>query len=246
MLDEKCSICRSVMDGSTQDYKLVCSHRFHTECIIDSLRHNPECPVCRDTGGVEVSHWSEWESYGLEEHNDSLDHLKHCISCGKKNPASEYYSTYQLIDEIGKDLLKNKYDDIKTTNKEYKKAFSDIEKELKNGQSECSKRYNNDRIAMFHRVGRSERFSDFMKISRRAKVLNGNFKREISVILHTMGYEKDDDLLEKLLENYVESIKLKRQTSWYMKKIIKNCSKYSLDKYASAAVVNSTDNIIEI
>ena len=48
---EMCPICREHMNSVKQNYILVCNHQFHTECIIDSLRTNNECPVCRDTGG---------------------------------------------------------------------------------------------------------------------------------------------------------------------------------------------------
>lgn len=49
---EICSICLMTMDSanSTFCHSLPCSHRFHTNCIVNSLRFDGRCPMCRDSG----------------------------------------------------------------------------------------------------------------------------------------------------------------------------------------------------
>ena len=46
----ECPICLAKIDDSTARVRLRCSHNFHTDCIIESLRHNGRCPLCRDKG----------------------------------------------------------------------------------------------------------------------------------------------------------------------------------------------------
>jgi hypothetical protein len=245
MTDEKCSICRSLMDGTSQDFKLGCSHRFHTECIIDSLRHNRECPICRDTGGIEVNHWSEWDTYE-PEHNDTIAHINSCASCGKNNEASELYSTYRLINELGDEILKNRYMNIKQVNKEYRKTVMELDREINTSLFECRDRFKKDKINTYHRIGRSEKFSTYMKNSKKAKTMNGNFKRELSTYLINLGYENDDDLLSKLINEYCQTIKISKLTDkWKFDNYIKSCNKYSLDKYSPAAI-NSINISLEI
>jgi hypothetical protein len=245
MTDEKCSICRCLMDGTNQDYKLSCSHRFHTECIIDSLRHNPECPVCRDTGGIEVNHWSAWDDEE-PEHSDSISHINSCASCGKNQPNSELYSTYKLISELGNEILRDKYTNLKSLNREYRKSILDLEKDISSNLEEARSVYKKNKIRIYHNIGKSEKFSNYMKISKQTKTLNGNFKRELSTYLSSMGYENDDKILSSLVYEYCKTIiNSKMNSNYIFNDHIKTCSKYSLDKYKSV-VVNTTDVNMEI
>lgn len=245
MTDEKCSICRCIMDGTSQDYKLSCSHRFHTECIIDSLRHNPECPICRDTGGVEVHHWSEWSS-SEPEHPVSLSHINSCISCGKKEPNSEIYSTFKMITELANEIVKDKYKNLKDMNKEYRKCLNTLEKEISSNLEQARIRYKNDKINIYHNIGKSDLYSNYKKISKKTKILNGNFKRELSIYLNKMGYENEDKFITNLVNEYCKTFIVKDfSSSWVFDNHLKSCSKYSLDKYKSS-VVNFTDNILNI
>ena len=68
-MNEVCSICREVMDDNKQNYLLQCNHRFHTECIIDSLRASNQCPICRDTGGNHTFVAKDYNTI-YYEHND--------------------------------------------------------------------------------------------------------------------------------------------------------------------------------
>jgi hypothetical protein len=52
MNDLLCPICLEELDTHHKPkFKLNCGHEYHTECIIQSLRKNNECPYCRDTDG---------------------------------------------------------------------------------------------------------------------------------------------------------------------------------------------------
>ena len=46
MSDAECAIC--LEGGSKPWHSLRCGHAFHTECIVECLRRNAHCPVCRD------------------------------------------------------------------------------------------------------------------------------------------------------------------------------------------------------
>ena len=50
--EEACPIClQPLSDG--HDSSLVCGHVFHSACIIQALRLNPCCPVCRQRPDTE-------------------------------------------------------------------------------------------------------------------------------------------------------------------------------------------------
>ena len=42
---DKCTICLELYEEMT--FLLPCLHKFHTDCIINSLNKNNKCPVCR-------------------------------------------------------------------------------------------------------------------------------------------------------------------------------------------------------
>ena len=131
MNDEKCSICRVLMDGSMQEYVLECKHRFHTECIIDALRRNPACPVCRDTGGIQVPPSVEYDLFFLptnETHTNDPAHINQCVQCGKNNPQSDIYHMYRLVKKLGNELLNDRYPLLPQLNKD----LTNIEYNLKN------------------------------------------------------------------------------------------------------------------
>ena len=48
-----CVICGEEEGSAESKHTLPCGHTFHTTCIVRSLRYRPECPMCRDTDGVE-------------------------------------------------------------------------------------------------------------------------------------------------------------------------------------------------
>lgn len=52
---EHCTICREVFEEPLHLLVLVCSHRFHEECITPWLKTTATCPVCRrDLRGEET------------------------------------------------------------------------------------------------------------------------------------------------------------------------------------------------
>ncbi|KAJ4979552.1 hypothetical protein NE237_010332 [Protea cynaroides] len=46
-VDEECPICLRVFDDGNQVGELLCSHRFHIDCIYQWLERKKTCPVCR-------------------------------------------------------------------------------------------------------------------------------------------------------------------------------------------------------
>lgn len=128
---ENCSICKEDMNKE-QNYMLTCNHRFHTSCIIDSLRINPECPICRDTGNLIKKEFNiSEEIYNGDLYSNfnefyNMNHTDYCVYCSIKKKENNYYDIYNtLYDVINNDnhLLTKKNIAIKTNNKLKKKLF---------------------------------------------------------------------------------------------------------------------------
>ena len=45
----ECAICLDPLVAHADHTVLVCSHRFHSSCILQSALHDPRCPICRAT-----------------------------------------------------------------------------------------------------------------------------------------------------------------------------------------------------
>ena len=43
---EDCAICLTKMDANNV-VSTYCGHKFHSQCLVDSLQHDRRCPVCR-------------------------------------------------------------------------------------------------------------------------------------------------------------------------------------------------------
>lgn len=136
---ELCSICKEDMDAE-QNYMLQCNHRFHTSCIIDSLRINPECPICRDTGTKQKKN----ECFAEQIYNNdifsnynyfyNMNHTNYCIHCSIKGKENQYYDIYStLLDIIDNDnaLLHKKKSALKNSFKLRRKIFM-INNKVKN------------------------------------------------------------------------------------------------------------------
>jgi len=53
-MTDTCSICLDTFSEDVQECKLSCEHRFHTNCIVNSLQKSSnKCPLCRDTAGTQ-------------------------------------------------------------------------------------------------------------------------------------------------------------------------------------------------
>ena len=103
---ENCSICKEDMEKE-QNYMLQCNHRFHTSCLIDSLRVNPECPICRDTGNKPNKN-NKCNSHAIyngdlfSNFNDfyNMNHTDYCIHCSIKNKENLYFDIYSTLSEV--------------------------------------------------------------------------------------------------------------------------------------------------
>lgn len=103
---ENCSICKDDMNKE-QNYMLTCNHRFHTSCIIDSLRINPECPICRDTGIKNKKNIEpntnviyNGDLYSNFKYYCDMDHTDYCIYCSIKNKENLFFDIYSTLSEI--------------------------------------------------------------------------------------------------------------------------------------------------
>ncbi len=240
MSDEKCSICRVVMDGSMQEYALNCNHRFHTECIIDTLRRNPECPVCRDKGGIQTAPDTEYDLFfsssdGVPQHSNDPAHVNVCLQCGKNNPQSEVYHMYRLVKQLGKELLRERYPLLPQLNKDLTEIENDLRDDFDSKYSYILKQFKLEIQYLYHATGNSENYKKYIDIKQKTKAINQNFKRDLSEMLKDLGYELDFDTKAVSAEFYKQIMKKKKKDDWSFVNMLYLCRKYSLKKYAPPA-----------
>jgi hypothetical protein len=102
MEDNLCPICLEKLQMDTlQKFKLPCGHEYHTECIIQSLRKNNECPYCRDTdGNIKITVY-DGNNNLIEEDDDEYE----------SDTDSDYDNMCELLKPL-KRVLKNDINDL--------------------------------------------------------------------------------------------------------------------------------------
>lgn len=45
----ECSVCLEEFDNNEKIKALKCGHEYHKKCILESLKHKEECPVCKQS-----------------------------------------------------------------------------------------------------------------------------------------------------------------------------------------------------
>ena len=236
MTDEKCSICRNLMNGNTQEYMLSCNHRFHTECIVDSLRRNPACPVCRDMGTQESagSGDNEYDLFFLppiESHTNDMKHINGCVSCGKNNPESDIYYMYQLIKKMGQELIRDKYSNLPQLNQDFKDVETHFKNDVQDKLFELQSKYALEKQYLYHNMGNSDNYRKYMDIKKKTKTINHNFKKDFVEMIKDLGYETTDDDLKNILNEFYKTC-IKKKHNWSLINELVLCRKYSLKKYA--------------
>jgi len=215
---ELCSICKDEMTLE-QNYMLSCNHRFHTSCIIDSLRKNPECPVCRDTGGVKKYNNGYYNNgaYNNGEYNngdytmdgnsfDNYIHMQHsdfCVHCSIKNKQSNYYDIYSTLYEIidnDDSLFTKKNNAIKTVNHIRKKILM-INSEVKNDVSQFWKDTLFQLDDYYNTKTHSIEFVDILDKISHNKPQAQQFGKLLLDKLHELDINKDNDVITVI--NYI-------------------------------------------
>lgn len=136
---ENCSICKEDMNKE-QNYMLSCNHRFHTSCLIDSLRINPECPIFRDIGNaIKKDLFKGHEIYNGDLYNNlnelhSMNHTDYCVFCSIKKQENQYYDIYNTLYEIinNDNELTNKKLEALKINRKLRKQILIINNTVKN------------------------------------------------------------------------------------------------------------------
>jgi hypothetical protein len=154
-----CPICLEELEiENKQKFKLTCGHEYHTECIIQSLRKNNECPYCRDTDGNQKI--SIYDSNGfnnnlisdddelLNENDSNYDNMCELLKPVKKNLKNDIKELKIEVKRLEKNsiLLLNKFKkDGRFILNEYKKEFIKNNEysiqmdELKKWKNNCKK-----------------------------------------------------------------------------------------------------------
>jgi hypothetical protein len=227
------------MDGTTQEYMLECNHRFHTECIIDSLRRNPECPVCRDTGGIlqPVSGNNEYDLFFLppiQHHTNDKKHINECVSCGKNNPESDIYFMYQLIKKMGQELIMDKYSNLPQLNQDLKEVEVHFKNDLQTKLFKLESKYNLEKQYLYHNMGNSDIYKKYTDIKKQTKMINHTFKKNFVELIKDIGYDTTDEDFTNILNEFYKTC-IKKKHNWSFINELLLCRKYALKKYAPPA-----------
>ena len=156
-MTELCSICREIMNELKQNYMLRCNHQFHTECIIDSLRVNNECPICRDTDGN-----NSFISNNYNNDTNSLNDISN-NSVNKKKTKIRKEDIDNII-KLNNDIIESNDDikklrnDAKKQLKIFKKNINMIYKKIKLFQNNLDKKYKEDIEQHIISISLSEQF----------------------------------------------------------------------------------------
>jgi|688.fasta_scaffold542717_2 hypothetical protein len=140
-MTELCSICRENMDDNKQHYMLRCNHRFHTECIIDSLRTNNECPVCRDTGGYK--HFSCSVNLDNYHENNQEFIVKKKICKSKIDDINNIIKLMNDLSESNLDIKKIR-NEIKAQVKIFKKNTNNLYRNIKSFENKLDKKHKDE------------------------------------------------------------------------------------------------------
>lgn len=112
--EEKCVICLNDIDLSdTENYKLDCSHTYHTKCIVSWFRtatSSGRCPMCNDNNTNDNLQYLSWYN-----RNYVLDRFKVIKNVNKKNHPEK------LKKELEK--VKKLEDELKDFNSERKEFY---------------------------------------------------------------------------------------------------------------------------
>ena len=209
---EPCSICRDPMDGSQPDHLLRCNHRFHVECIIDSLRKNRECPVCRDIGfDGEAHNWNHYDTYefDIELTNDvfsASDELFKMIKAIARMPENK---------QVGSEL------------KQVKNRLDILQKDLDNT-------YENERCKILRKLGNSPILQEIRDEKKQKTVLSNKLRNAIKNQFKDMGYELDEKI-NQVITNYVNKSPHHCRYKWHKyrrNQFYAEIQKYTLPRYA--------------
>jgi len=196
---ELCSICKDEMTLE-QNYMLSCNHRFHTSCIIDSLRRNPECPICRDTGGVKSY---KDTNYSFDNNLYSTDHTNLCVYCSIKNKQNNFYDIYSTLYEIinNDNMLSTKKNiAVKSVNHIRKKILK-LNNRVKTDISQICKETLSQIDTYYNNKSHSIEFMDILDNTSNNKPHAQQFGKLLLDKLHELDINKDNDVI--MVINYI-------------------------------------------
>jgi hypothetical protein len=187
MNDDKCPICLEYLEiHDKQKFKLTCGHEYHTECIIQSLRKNNECPYCRDTdGNIKIS------IYDANNFNNNL------IS-EDDDETQINNSNFENMCEILKPVKNLLKDDIKQLKSEVKR----IEK---NSVALLNKFRKDGRLILYEYQKEFKKNDDYITQTDDLKKWHNNckkIKRKFIKNLKINGIEYGSDI-DLMLDNYI-------------------------------------------
>lgn len=150
----KCPVCYDDDDTGLAICTLPCSHQFHVDCILESFRYNPRCPMCRDTGRSERT----------DEDNNVLDADDQFINTIGYRTYRKFRKTF--VTNAVRCLKRNafKHTDIKNLMRRYTNAKTSIKdatlemKSIKQEYRQVTKEYSkNPIVARYRKSARQKR-----------------------------------------------------------------------------------------
>ena len=176
------------MNEIKQNYMLRCNHRFHTECIIDSLRVNNECPICRDTDGNNSFMSNNHNNYNTNNLNDIS-----FTSENKKKTAKIKKEDIDSIIKLNNDIIesnndiKKLRDDAKNQLKILKKNTNILYKKIKLFQKSLDKKYKEDIQQYIKSISLSEQFQHVINSKNTYKEKMSCLYKKINMQILDMG-----------------------------------------------------------
>jgi hypothetical protein len=187
MNDLLCPICLEELDIIDKPkFKLNCGHEYHTECIIQSLRKNNECPYCRDTDGNHKI--SVYETNGFNNNLISDD----------DELVSENNSDFENMCEILKPVKNSLKKDIKELKLEVKRLEKNSVLFLNKFRKDCRFILNHYKKEFLKNEEYDAQMEDLKKWKNNCKKLKKKFIKN----LKDNGIEYGSDV-DEMLDNYI-------------------------------------------
>ena len=177
--DKCCAICLDPMAEPLANVTLQCGHVFHGSCIVDCLRRDSRCPICRDTphNPDTDSSYSEDDDFHVEDRGIGLhDALKLARTASRAD--KKIAKRVQTINKWKKSIA------------EHRKGVKDCHGRLRLLEDELEEKieaHNNRLWDTFDAKNRTliDQLAEHKKALQRAKV--NKFSRECS-LAETQGY----------------------------------------------------------
>ena len=187
-----CRIClEDFTDINKSGHSLPCGHKFHTECIVKWLRHNPACPLCKDLDGA-------------PERKDEVSHNLTVISLSDNDIDDDIMSV--IFNIYSDDYDPERYDQSKAEIRKLRRNNSQIKNNI-NSLKELAKKYKQiNKILLSKKTEQIKKIKDELKKDKNIMQL----KKELANIKRNITNKKKKVMCQLHHQNDIDSHDSKR------------------------------------